>query len=355
MPSELNKVELQGAHGSPYTRKALAVLRYRRIPYNFIIGSPGRPIGWGYPDHAQLPIPKVPLLPTFFFTDDAGVKQAVTDTTPIIRRLEDMFSGRSVIPTDPVMRFINYILEDYADEWLTRCMFHFRWAFQDDADKASTILPYFEMMGLSGDAEKQLKAWISDRQISRLYVVGSNEVTRPVIEQSYERFLQLLDAHLIAGHQFMLGNRPSSADFAAVGQLTCLTHFDPTPMAVTLKTAPRVYAWVERNEDLCGVEITEGDWISSGDVPDTLIALLREAARTHLPQFLANARALSAGQKEFETEIAGKAWRQPSFPYQGKCLAWTRQEFAALSSDHQRKAMEILEKAELQDLITADI
>ncbi|MEM0930650.1 MAG: glutathione S-transferase family protein [Pseudomonadota bacterium] len=355
MTSNSDPIKLQGVSGSPYTRKALAILRYRRIPYRFVIGQPGRPVQWGYPDHEALPVPKVPLLPTFYFKGTDGVEQPVTDTTPIIRRLEDIFTGRSVLPTNPVLNFLNYIIEDYADEWLTRCMFHFRWTFEEDIEKASTILPYFEMMGLTDDARKDIKAWIADRQIGRLFVVGSNETTRPVIEASYERFLRILDTHLVAGHQFLFGNRPSSADFAVFGQLTSLTHFDPTPTALTLKVAPRVYAWVERNEDLCGVEVTEDDWIGSDALPETLKTLLSEIARTHMPQLIANARALMAGESEFETEIDGRPWRQPSFSYQGKCLRWTRETFGALSPDDQKSALRILEETGLNDLITAEL
>ncbi|MEM7741649.1 MAG: glutathione S-transferase family protein [Pseudomonadota bacterium] len=348
-------VTLQGVHGSPYTRKALAVLRYRRIPYRFVIGQPGNPISWGHVDHEKLPVPKVPLLPTFYFDDDEGTLQAVTDTTPIIRRLERIYTGRSVLPPDPLMNLLNYILEDYADEWLTRCMFHYRWSYSDDIDKASTTLPYYPMMNLDDETGLQMKAVFAERQISRLHVVGSNDVTGPVIEESYERFLSILNSHLKSGHQFMLGNRPSSSDFAAVGQLTSLAHFDPTPARVTLDIAPRVYAWVERNEDLCGVDVTDDDWLQPDELPDTLLQMLSEVARTHMPQLLANARALLAGERLFETEIDGKTWKQPSFSYQGKCLQWIREEHGSLSPQQQKRSLDILESVGLSDLITASV
>ena len=68
----------------------------------------------------------------------------------------------------------------------------------------------------------------AERQVGRLGVVGSNEVTAPVIEDSYRRLLRLLDAHL-TDSRFVLGGRPAASDFGLFGQLTQLAGFDPTP------------------------------------------------------------------------------------------------------------------------------
>ena len=37
------------------------------------------------------------------------------------------------------MRFLNALLEDYADEWHTKHMFHYRWWFDEDIKKASMV------------------------------------------------------------------------------------------------------------------------------------------------------------------------------------------------------------------------
>lgn len=349
--SELSTpIRLQGVHGSPYTRKALGVLRYRRIPYRFIIGQPGMHTGSGHVDGSALPVAKPSLLPTFYFPDAEGNDQAVTDTTPILETLDAAFEDRSVHPTEPVLNFINYLLEDYADEWLTRCMFHFRWAFDADIDKAGSVLPFLSSTGHAPELAANMKQMFSQHQIERLYVVGSNEVTRPVIENSYIRFLELMDTHL-QSHPFLMGARPDSSDFGMFGQLTCLTHFDPTPMGLTLQHSPRVYAWTERAEDLCGYEVEEEDWLDAGDLPASLHAMLGEVARTHMPQILANAKALAAGEKKFETEIDGLTWAQPSFPYQGKCLQWTRDKFGALTDSEQALARDILDANGLLPLV----
>ena len=333
---------LKGAPGSPYTRKMLALLRYRHIAYELLIA--------GSPRLASLPVPKVELLPTFYLPDGPGEARAVTDSTPLIRRFESEFSGRQARPADPVVALIDSVLEDYADEWLTKAMFHYRWHFADDIAKSGNILPRWRNLTATDATAAQLSAQFAQRQISRLHFVGSSDLTAAVIERSYQRFLDAFEAHLRA-HPFLLGGRPGAADFAAYGQLTQLAHFDPTPSAIALSRAPRVYAWVALVDDLSGLAPTDNAWFARDGLPATLSAILAEAGRTYVPLMLANARALKANADSVRTEIDGRAWVQNAFPYQGKCLAWLRQEFAALSADDQAAASRILESAGCAALI----
>ena len=308
-------IALSGAPGSPYTRKMLAVLRYRRIAYRFL-----PPSG---PALAGLPQPKVALLPTFYLPDEAGELQAVTDSTPIIRRLEREHEGRSLIPADPALAFLNELIEDYADEWLTKAMFHYRWAYEADIAKAAAILPCWRGFCVPDDELAARGAMFAERQIGRLRYVGSNALTGPVIEAAYVRFLKAFDAHLTR-QPYLLGHRPAACDFAVFGQLTQLAEFDPTPMALTLKTAPRVTAWVGMMEDQSGVEPAQDGWNDVAALPETLIALLSEIGRVYPPVMLANARAVMTGAAEVETVVDGQAWSQQPFPYQAKCLQWLR-------------------------------
>jgi glutathione S-transferase len=326
-------IALNGAPGSPYTRKMLSLLRYRRIPHKFLIYGLGGP-----PDY---PKPKVQLLPTFYLPNERGELEAVVDSTPIIRRLERDVEGRSVLPPHPVTAFIDYLLEDYADEWLTKAMFHYRWHYRTDIDKAAAILPRWTRVTASDDEMTAAGKFFSDRQISRLYVVGSNATTAPVIEASYERFLDLFNAHL-KQHPFLMGARPGASDFGVFGQLTQLTHFDPTPMALTMKRAPRVYAWVEIMEDTSGLEPKASDWLDPTDIPATIIGLLKEVGRVYVPALMANAAAIAKGGETFETEIDGKPWKQQTFPYQAKCLQWIRNAYADLGAADRATVDKIL-------------
>lgn len=315
-------LRILGAPGSPYSRKLRAVLRFRRIPHRWVVRHS--------PDDRDVPPVPVPIIPVLVFPGRAGEPEtAAVDTTPLVRRLELLHPGRAVVPPDPALAFVDALLEDYADEWLTKAMFHYRWAHAPDVAKAAAVLPRWGRWDVPDAAVERVSKQVAERQVGRLGVVGSNATTAPVIEQSYRRLLRLLDAHL-TGQPFVLGGRPGASDFGLYGQLTQLVLFDPTPAAVALETAPRLVAWLEVVEDLSGREVDDAQWMRREAVPDTLRALLAEVGRVYAPFLLANAAALAAGRERVECEIDGRPWVQKPFPYQGKCLRWLREQYVAL-------------------------
>jgi glutathione S-transferase len=320
-------LRIVGVPASPYSRKLRAVLRYRRIPYAWILHGSSEARG--------LPAPRVALLPQLVVRGADGKGEAIVDSTPLIRRLETTYAGRAVVPPDAAMAFVDALVEDYADEWLTKPMFHYRWMYAPDVARAAAILPRWARTDRPDGELAELGRLFAERQIGRLGVVGSNETTTPVIEASYRRLLGLLDAHL-AGARFVMGGRPGAADFALFGQLSQLVGFDPTPAAIALSVAPRVVAWVDVVDDLSGLEPSDADWMARDRVPDTLRALLAEIGRVYVPFLLANAAALARGAARVECVVDGRPWVQRPFPYQGKCLQALRDAHAALAPADRR-------------------
>jgi glutathione S-transferase len=343
--SEMERIKLIGAPPSPYTQKMLALLRYRHIPYNIM---------WGQPEEILptmgLAAPKPGLLPTFILDDEHGQAQGVCDSTPIIRRLEKMYPGRSVLPNDPAVAFIDYLLEDFGDEWCTKYMFHYRWYPQEDADNAGTLLPLGYNVSLPSAEHAQLKRSFSERQIGRLYVVGSNDTTAPIIDASYRRFLTAMENHL-AQQPFMLGQRPGAGDFALHGQLTQLVGFDPTPRAIAHEISPRTVAWVDKMDDLSGLAPGDSGWNVLEQSPDTLREILNEVGRMYAPALLANLQAVQAGEKTWESEIDGAGWTQQTFPYQAKCFKWINDQYQALSGQDRARVDSVLEGTGCEALV----
>jgi glutathione S-transferase len=336
-------IRLYGTYGSPYTRKMLSLLRYRRIPYQLMQGSQD-----GAPE--ELPKPKVGLLPTFYLEHADGEIEAAIDSTPLIRRFEKSFSARSVVPQDPAIAFIDYLLEDYGDEWLTKAMFHYRWSYQADIDKAGIILSLEHNPSLPEEDCVFFRENFANRQISRLGVVGSNKITAEVIEGSYKQFLLAFN-QILTQRSFISGERPGTADFAIYGQLTQLAGFDPTPMALTLEAAQRVLAWMNFMEDLSGQETSSSQWSSREDIQKTLKPLLTEIGRTYVPVMLANADALDKGKDIVKTMVDGKPWEQQPFPYQKRCVEWIRGQYLALTESDREWVNDVLAGTGCEELL----
>ena len=333
-------IVLAGQYWSPYTRKMRAVLRYRRIPFRWVY----RDSKWD-----DLPKPPVPIIPVIAYPSASGdgYDDVTVDSSPQIMRLEAEHTDRSVVPTDPALAVIDMLIEDFGDEWVTKMMYHYRWAYEPDIDKAGKLLPLGGNLQLDSDQAQQGYDFITQRQISRRALVGSTEWNTPLIEDSYRRVLAIMQARFSRG-DFLLGDRPGRGDFAIFGQLTQLVQFDPTSTQIAVDEAPKVIRWVERADDLSWLPV-DGDaqdgqgWDAIAELDPAVGDLLTECGRTYAPFLVANAEALTSGADEVVCQIDGREFRQAPFGYQGKCLAWLRDAHAALGDADRSRVDAVLD------------
>ncbi len=321
--------KIYGMYGSPYSMKMRAVLRYRRIPFVFVptMGGSG-PIADVRP----------PVIPVVEFPDGS----MHVDSTPTIDALEEAVPGqRSIVPDDPGTAYLAELIEDFADEWCTKIMFHYRWDREIDQQTFSRE-GAFDGMGAAGrQSIESVAEGFRKRQVGRLPLVGCTEENRPVIEDSFDRLVRLLDSH-VTEERFLFGNRPSRADFGLYGQLDQLAN-DPTPSARMREMAPYTWRWVKHLDDLCG---HEGEWrAADAPIPDALPALLRMIGEIYLPFLVANTAAFEAGDEDFLVELHGAKFRQGTFKYQVKCHARLRESLARLSGKDRETTYALLDEA----------
>ncbi|MFQ5478273.1 MAG: glutathione S-transferase family protein [Candidatus Binatia bacterium] len=303
---------LFGAELSPYSVKVRSYLRYKGIPHEWVLRGPAN--NDEFERHARLPL--IPLLIT---PDDEGWQ----DSTPIIEKLEARYPRPPIHPQEPVLAFVSALIEEYADEWGNKAMFHYRWTYEADQRSAAKRIATLTAPDADEEATEQVAAMIVARMVQRLDFVGSNEHTREQIEGSYLRQLSILQTHL-ERRPFLLGTRPAFADFGLYAQLY-QTLSDPTPGEIMKSEAPRVVEWIERMLDPEG----EGGFEDWGDLEPTLAPLLtEEIAGLFLPWSEANARALEAGEKEFSVELEGKRFVQQTQKYHARSLAVLKKRYA---------------------------
>ncbi|MBV9420482.1 MAG: glutathione S-transferase, partial [Alphaproteobacteria bacterium] len=310
-----------GGLGSPYSMKMRAIFRYRRIPYI-----------WKQIDMADRAIfanVKAPVIPIIQFPDGSWHN----DSTPMIYMLERLHSERSVIPTDAAQHFLAYLLEDMADEWGTKAMFHYRWYRERDQKQMSEWLAFDRLAGQGRTAiEKNARAF-RERQVGRMPIVGCTPENAPIIEESANQIMAILDAH-VTEHKYLFGTRPSLADFGWLGQLSQLA-VDPTPDDLMRETAPYLFRWLMNLDDASGVD---GEWRDPSAPPLPAVKQLLEiAGHTYFPFLLANAKAFEAKQETFSVTLLGQKYTQGTFRYQQRCLWDLRERYKALDAAVREK------------------
>jgi glutathione S-transferase len=303
-----------GSELSPYSVKVRSYFRWKRIPHEWLIRSAATEAE--FQRHAKLPL--IPLV----VTPDG---RALQDSTPIIEELERAHPEPPLQPPDEVRAFLAALIEEYADEWGNKPMFHYRWYYAPDQDSAAERIARAMMPGVAEDAVTSAIGAIKARMVPRLAFVGSAPETKDVIEASFRRQLATLERHL-AARPFLFGGRPVLADLGLYAQLyQCST--DPTPGAIMRASAPHTLAWIARMlEPRAAGELEP--WAA---LRPTLLPLLRdEVGGVFLPWSAANARALAAGERTFTVPLDGTAFSQETQKYHAKSLAALRAKYAGL-------------------------
>lgn len=305
---------LYGAELSPYSTKVRSYLRYKGVEFEWLPRTNAR-----QEEFARYA--KLPLIPVLVDADD----NAQQDSTPMIEKIEAQGAGPSITPDDPALAFISALLEDYADEWLNKAMFHYRWSYPEDQESAAARIAGAIFDG--ADKPEGIEESVRTRMISRLYHVGSSPETAALIEGSFARALALVE-QLLNGRPYLFGGKPSLADFGLACQFGQLLS-DPTPGAIIRAQAPNVVAWVERMDS----PKAEGDFASLDDVRGPLTDLLQaEVAGIYLAWMAANAAAVADDANGVAVEIGGTTFTQKPQRYAAKAFAELQRKRAAVDS-----------------------
>ncbi|MDH3686919.1 MAG: glutathione S-transferase family protein [Myxococcales bacterium] len=315
-----------GPEVSYFTGKLEAVIRFMELPYRAVAKGPAemaRPTG-------------VAQVPGLQLADGRWL----TDTTPIIAWLDDRYPGPAVIPRDPALAFFSRLLEDYADEWLWRPAMHYRWDYPEGAYHISRVLvdEAARHVPLPGFVKRSL---IRNRQ--RSIFTNGDGVTAETwdhVEKIYLDSLAHLDA-ILATRPYLLGSRPSLADFGFFGPM--FRHFaqDPPSARIMRETAPAVFEWVARVWNARS-SVTGGELLQH--VPEDWGPILDSIGSAYLPYLCANAEAWQAGRSQFDVDIEGAPYRKiRTSRYRVWCLEELRRHFAELPDADQATARERLE------------
>ena len=308
------RYRLYGTDFSLYTGKVRSYLLKKGIPFKEV--------------HATARVYKRFIIPrtgvTYIPVLQTPEDEVIQDTTDIIDSLEQRHPEPSIYPETPKQRLVSLLLETYGDEWLVIPAMHYRWnfpkvnqpfIFRKFGSVVAPALPAF------------LRGWVGKRVGNKFKgfvpMLGITEKTIPAIEKSYTDLLADLNTHF-EDHDYLMGGRPSIADFGLMGPLYAHLYHDPYPGELMRRTAPAVAAWVER---MNSEEPATGDFLAGDEIAATLMPILQRMAHEQLPVLLDTDRQLahwreqnpgakiprSIGEHEFAIE--GVSGSRMIFPY----------------------------------------
>jgi glutathione S-transferase len=259
---------VHGMMQSYFTRKMTGYLDYKRIPWLFrrFPGVDPEALAAGFP--GGVPVIRTP----------AG--EFMWDSTAMIHHLELRFPEPAVMPSDPVQRFLCYVIEDAADEWLYRAAVGTRWYFPENAAVGGFELARDISVRMPVACD-QACAGVGEHVRSSCPPLGvTADTIRLWVDDVLRPWMRVLGAHL-ARRPYLFGERPSLADFALFGGHAAHFINDPLCRRWVEEDAPAV---VQHTHRLLEPEDQEfRAWDHPETVFETLTAVLAELGTRYLP------------------------------------------------------------------------
>lgn len=344
-PDDWQGFEVYGSLPSPPCVKIAAYLRWKRLPF---LWRPALDMDFKMMfDEPRFAHIKERIMPIVVFPDG----RSMNDSTFILRAIEERYPERSVLPSnedDPGVRFVGQLLEDFADEWVVRCVYGFRWNDPDVRDFSGKFIA-LSFAGGGGRSEGVAKM-IVPRQLdtsNRADAFVEGAYTDDIIYHTFHEVADAMERHFSKGMRadyFMLGDAPTNVDFAFYGMFYQFIQ-DRIPAKMMVDRYPSVTAWTHRMNDTSGYEKGEPK------MTDLALELLQIASKSYLPFLSVNAKRLREDPENDEivdvqifadNEERGILHAQRPYPYQAKCREWLIEDLEeALSSANREKVDEL--------------
>jgi len=272
----------------------------------------------------------------------------LVDTSLIIDYLDRQHPEPRTSPTDPAANVIALLLEDYADEWLWRPAMHYRWSFDSSAELLSSWLAEHSPEEDGSLAEKKA-FWVARQKGTFVDGDGVTDTTRAAVESSYRHALDTLEV-IFSKRDFILGDRPTQADFGFMGPL--FRHFfcDPDPARIMRDTAPGVQEWVARMWNVRPERFSSASQIEA--IPEDLHDILAPVVSAYLPYLLANEQAVLAGREQVSYNVLNVDWKEATKPYRLWCLDQLRGSVQALDDDARERLDGVLGCTQAKEILS---
>lgn len=306
---------LYGWQLSYFTGKVRCYLDYKRIPYREIaVDLPTLMLRIRRRTGAVV----MPVLVT-------PEGEWIQDSSVIIDRLEERFPARPVVPLSPVEKFAASVLEAWGDEWWIPFAMHTRWSYPENRELFAREAGAALLPRAPAPVQRLAARVPMDAMRGHLVGVGVVPAQYALMDDWLRGMLDALDAHF-AQRPFLLGVRPTVADFALAGPLCAHLGRDPWPKRELVAPRRHLRAWIDRMTGPSPEALPA--FSPAGPLPDSLAPVWHSVFREFLPMIeqvndrvraalpaVPPGRALPRGLDEVAFPMGTRTFRRLALPY----------------------------------------
>ena len=251
-----------------------------------------------------------------------------SDTPLIMEELEKRHPTPTVLVDGPVQNFVAELFQNWVDDTWMPVALHSRWSFPENYEKVNreeggkSLLPF---------APRFIRNKIADivflqNMMQHLPNMGVIPEQFTLFEAWTTNLLDLFEAHF-SEHGYLLGERPTVADFGLLGPMLGHLNRDPWPKREWLDPRPNLQKWVEK---MGRGDKAAGELLPNDEIPQTLMPVIKIILVEYIPFMdktvqkikaiveaghLKSGDVLPRGTERININVMGGQYKRASFTY----------------------------------------
>ena len=272
------------------------------------------------------------------------------DTPLIMEELEKCHPQPSIEINTPIQRFVAELFQNWMDDMGIPIALHSRWSYPENYEKLNreeagkNLLPFMPKFIRNKVADKAL----SDAMSEKLPNMGAIPEQIPLLEKWTTQILSLLEIHF-SQYDYVLGGRPTVADYALLGLMQGHLNRDPWPKREWMDPRANLQKWVEKTHR---GDATSGDLLADDKIPDTLMPIVKIIFDEYLPlmdvtvqkieeeiqkESLKSGDELPRTTERFQFKMADSQFKRASFSYSVWRMQRLQQMVSCFADDDQHE------------------
>jgi glutathione S-transferase len=203
------------------------------------------------------------------------------DTPLIMEELERRHPTPRVLANGSVQNFVAELFQNWVDDVWVPVALHSRWSYSENYEKvnreegAKSLLPFAPRFIRNKISDKAFR----DKMKQHMPNMGVIPEQIDLFEAWTCNLLDLFETHF-SEYSYLLGERPTVADFGLLGPMLGHLNRDPWPKREWLDPRPNLQAWVEK---MGRGDMAKADLLAEDEIPKTLMPIIEVIFSEYIP------------------------------------------------------------------------